>query len=859
MRLANRALILALALLVFCAAVSAQTLRPESDPRNQSPAVGTGGPVGGPTGLFTIYDGSTIRKGEFTFSIAYSNFDRDPGNVDITDIPSSFNIGLNDHIEVFFQSNLYRGIKVNNPQNLSSFYMPNVSLCSALSPCIAPAIILAPSGPNVGSLAGTALFRPLNNQPFVNFPFIGGSAGTFGLTPGQIGGLFGFPGFNAQIGTPTGGGGAHGNASLFPGMGSPVGSILPGIVLATTVIPCTALTGNCRPPQFPDPQTPITIPISFTVAPSYLPDAPFVSRPYGESSFNQYSVGAKIRLTGPHNPLGLAIIPFYRWYPDSANDASGWNQLQRGAGPGGKFTRGDFGVAGVVDARLSRHVNVSTNFTYIWNSNPTSEAMSGATLLDRPDEFHAGIGLDFPINRHFQPIAEVRSTYYSGGHTPNAFNNNPVEVIGGAKIYPKRWFGFGVWYRRHLNDQSEGHFNLASTTTVQVNNLSGVSVPGRGVVIVPGFTVTGAPNGVPAGLRFSSDPNGFGVQFFAGHRNPRAVPPPPIPPPTVAASASSSTITLPCAEGLHSNTCPTSANYVIQLAANANSPQTLTYTWSVTGGKISGEGRNVTWDLSGAQPGTYVATVQVSDGTNSPVSSSATVAIANCGDCVPPPCPAVSVSCPSDVDLGGPITFTASVGAGGVTYNWSVSAGTITGGQGTSTITVDTAGLGGQTVTATVEVGGLAAACTRTASCSTAVKSPPPKNCELVDSYGNIKFNDEKARLDAYASRLQSSPGSQGYIIGAGTFEGEGLARANRAKDYLVGTRGIDAGRLTVVDGGCRGDLMVWLFACEAGAPAPTAPTEGAISPCPQKAVKKARAPRRTHRVKKAGDDEEEE
>jgi hypothetical protein len=32
-------------------------------------------PPGGPTGLFTIYDGDTLRKGEFTFSIAYSNYD----------------------------------------------------------------------------------------------------------------------------------------------------------------------------------------------------------------------------------------------------------------------------------------------------------------------------------------------------------------------------------------------------------------------------------------------------------------------------------------------------------------------------------------------------------------------------------------------------------------------------------------------------------------------------------------------------------------------------------------------------------------------------------------------------------------
>src|SRR5882672_3252685 len=105
MRLANRAFIAALATLILCAAVTAQTRRLERDPRNQSPSVGTGGPEGGATGLFTIYDGSTIRRGEFTFSVAYSNYDRDPGNVDITDVPSSFNVGLNDHIEVFFKSN----------------------------------------------------------------------------------------------------------------------------------------------------------------------------------------------------------------------------------------------------------------------------------------------------------------------------------------------------------------------------------------------------------------------------------------------------------------------------------------------------------------------------------------------------------------------------------------------------------------------------------------------------------------------------------------------------------------------------------------------------------------------------------
>ena len=300
MRLARRALFAALASLILISAVTGQTLRPGNDPRNQSPSVGTGGPEGGPTGLFTIYDGDTIRKGEFTFSIAYSNYDRDPGNVDFTVIPLSFNVGISDHLELFFSTEGYRGVKVNNPKNLSSFYLPNSQLFFSSSLLgSGPAIVLAPSGPNVGSIAGQSLFRPAFNQPFVQFPFTGGTAGTFGLTAGQRGTQFGFPGFAANLGPPTGGGsGSFGSAAFFPGIGSPSGSILPGVVLATGVIPTTALT------------LPITVPVSFTTNPAYLPDAPFINRLYGQTSFTNVVFGAKIRFTGPNNALGAGIIPF---------------------------------------------------------------------------------------------------------------------------------------------------------------------------------------------------------------------------------------------------------------------------------------------------------------------------------------------------------------------------------------------------------------------------------------------------------------------------------------------------------------------------------------------------------------------
>ena len=811
MRLATKAQIAALVTLVLCAAVTAQTLRSPQDPRNQAPAVGTGGPVAGPTGLFTVYDGDTIRKGEFTFSVAYSNFDRDPGNVDIVETPLSFNIGINDHLELFYSTIGYRGIKVNNPQNLSSFYLPNSQLFfSATTLCTGAAIILPPVRVS-GSTALTGfspLFRPagppcnVGGQPFRQFPFIGATGPNFGLTGNAFA-----PPFVSQIGTPSGSNGHFGAASNFPGMGSVVGSILPGIVLSTRTVPPTG------------PFNAVIAPATFTISPAYLPEAPFINRLYGETSFTDHVVGAKIRLSGPNDALGWGIIPFYRWWPDKAKDFKGFNQLQRGAGAGGDI--GDFGLIGFVAGRLSQHVNVSANLGYILNSNPKSEAMNDAVLLDRPDEFLAGLGFDFPINKHFQLIAEARSTMYVAGKTPNAFNNNPVEALGGVRIFPARWWGVGAAYRRHMNQQDSGHFE----------------------------------DGLPSAFKPSDDPNGFIFQFWAGHRNARIPPPPPNQPPTVSVSASSATISLPCPPGTSSATCTPSASSTVDLTANAVDPDndTLLYTWSVTGGRLTGEGRGVTWDLSGVNPGSYTATVDVNDGNGHTVNASTTVTVAVCTECVPP-CPTVSVSCPSDVDLGSPITFTASVsGNMNVTYNWSVSAGTISSGQGTSSISVDTAGLGGQSVTATVELGGLDPSCSRTASCTTGVR-PPPAAPVKFDEYGNIKFNDEKARLDNYAIQLQNQPGAQGYIIAYGSCAGEAEARAQRAKDYLVNTRGIDAGRLVTIDGGCRSDLTVELWVVPTGATAPAASTDNIISPCPE--CKKKATPRRRTRARRGRMDE---
>jgi hypothetical protein len=822
MRLARRALFAALATLILLSAVTAQTLRPGNDPRNQAPTVGTGGPPGGPTGLFTIYDGDTLRKGEFTFSIAYSNYDRDPGNVDITVIPLSFNVGLSDHVELFFSTEGWRGVKVNNPKNLSGFYLPNSQLYFSRTLLgSGPAIILSPDRVSGTTGIQGAVFRPAFNQPFVQFPFVGGVGPNFGLTGNRIA-----PPFTSRIGTPNSVQTNFGAASNFPGVGSPCGSILPGVVLTTRTIPPNSTFNT------------LTVPDLFTICPTYIADAPFINRLYGESAFGTMQAGAKIRFTGPNNPLGAGLVAFYRWYTDKANDFKGFNQLQRGASPGGNL--GDFGLIGFVSGRLSRSVNLSANFGYILNSNPKSSAFGGdAVLLDRPDELVAGVGFDFPINKHFQPIAELKSIHYVGGRTPNSFENNPVEFLGGVRIFPKRWFGFSAAYRGHLNQQGKTFTDI--------------------------FGGDNDPNhGFPAGFVTSDDPHGFLFQFFAGRRNERLPTIFPNQPPTVTLSASSSRVVLAaeCGAGEDPDPSCTPTDSNVKLSATATDPDgdTLLYTYSTTGGRVSGDGPNATLDLTGVAPGTYTVTVEVDDGCGCIAFTSTTVTVERCR-CVarptPPPCPTVRVSCADTAKPGERITFTADVSAGDPnvtpTFNWTVSAGTISSGQGTSSITVDTTGLaGGSTVTATVDVGGYDRSCSTSSSCTTSLVKIAESH--KIDEYGNIRFNDEKARLDNYAIELQNDPTSQGYLICYGGRKGragEAQKRCDRAKGYLTTTRGIDASRVVTVDGGYREDLTVELWIVPSGATPPQA------SPSVDPSEIKATPPPRRGRRRGRRDDEE--
>jgi hypothetical protein len=92
---------------------------------------------------------------------------------------------------------------------------------------------------------------------------------------------------------------------------------------------------------------------------------------------------------------------------------------------------------------------------------------------------------------------------------------------------------------------------------------------------------------------------------------------------------------------------------------------------------------------------------------------------------------------------------------------------------------------------------------------------------ENFDSYGNISWEDEKARLDNFASELRHDPNLIGYVIvyaGRRACPGEAKARAVRAKQYLVKAHAIRADRIRWIDGGYREEATVVLQPVPRGA-----------------------------------------
>ena len=262
--------------------------------------------------------------------------------------------------------------------------------------------------------------------------------------------------------------------------------------------------------------------------------------------------------------------------------------------------------------------------------------------------------------------------------------------------------------------------------------------------------------------------------------------------------------------------CEGSGAGVVHLNARVTSNYPISYRWTSNAGRIEGDGANVTWDLSGLQPGYYRAYVDIDTGSGDDACQAfaSTAVLVNRCPPAPPVCPNVGIECPDRVVVGEPLVFRSTVTGGTSTirptYNWIVTAGRITAGQGTDTITVDTAGLAGQSVTATLSMGGYNLDCSATCT----VNFPVPVECRKFDEYPSIAYNDEKARLDNYAIELQNDPTATAYVIvypGVRGKPSDVQRHTTRIVDYLVNSRGINGPRIVTLVGPARDVLMVEL------------------------------------------------
>ena len=286
-------------------------------------------------------------------------------------------------------------------------------------------------------------------------------------------------------------------------------------------------------------------------------------------------------------------------------------------------------------------------------------------------------------------------------------------------------------------------------------------------------------------------------------------PPPPLPPVSYSCSVNPSSV------------FPGDAIAVSGTALNLNPAKTAVYTWSASGGVVTGVTSTAKIDTTGLAPGSYTLKGHVSEGDrpgeNADCTASYTVRAYE------PP----TVSCtanPATVLSGSPSTITAigiSPQNRPLTYSYSSTSGSVSGSGTTATLSTVGALTGTIGVTCTVvDDKGQTASGTTSVTVTAPVIAAKPVTSDLCsvhfdrDPRRPARVNNEgKACLDEIALNLQRNSDAQLAIVGnAGSKEknGKKLAaeRAANTKAYLVTGKGIDSARISVYTGSQDGKIV---------------------------------------------------
>ncbi len=163
-------------------------------------------------------------------------------------------------------------------------------------------------------------------------------------------------------------------------------------------------------------------------------------------------------------------------------------------------------------------------------------------------------------------------------------------------------------------------------------------------------------------------------------------------------------------------------------ASNFNPKHAVSYSWSGTGGQVTGKDTAVTIDTANATPGTYTVTAHVNDPKEKKNNEASCSASYTVKPLPPKNPPTMSISAsPAELVTGGTANLTASCtspdNVSTSVANWTSSAGTVSGSRSSATLNTTGIPAGTVTVTATcTDSRGL----TAPASTQITLENPPP-------------------------------------------------------------------------------------------------------------------------------------
>ena len=302
-------------------------------------------------------------------------------------------------------------------------------------------------------------------------------------------------------------------------------------------------------------------------------------------------------------------------------------------------------------------------------------------------------------------------------------------------------------------------------------------------------------------------------------------------------------------------------------ALNLDPKKTATYTWTATGGVVSGTSAVANIDTKGLNPGTYTIKGHIAEGAKPGQ-------MADCSadfqvKAFEPPTLSCSAN-PSTVNPGDSSTITASGMSPQnrpLTYSYQASSGSISGTTSTATLSTSGAQPGTINVTCSVVDDKGQTATANTSVTVMAPPAPPPAPKPTSQTLCSVNFdrdthrpsrvdNEAKACLDDLALSLQRSSDAKLYVIGNETGAEKEPAkgrhprpkpdfaaeRAVNTKAYLVTEKGIDASRIMVGTGSDDSKTVTdTLVPAGATPPTMTPVDESAVKPIPRKALAEKR------------------